>query len=105
MNTKPCPFCGESQLQELTHGHKEGCFFDLMLRRGFSDHDYDEAWNLRRADTPQFTRAAWDSLGVVVSSNRIYLKGGRWIYCTWDGVESEFRPTLEDIEATDWRVL
>jgi hypothetical protein len=115
--TRPCPFCGESKLTGLTHGHKEGCFFDLMLFRGISEQEHNEAFD-RRVETLssavaimqqdnrlQFTRADWDSLGVATAFNRVLIQDGELIYCTWDGVQDEYRPTLEDIAATDWRVL
>lgn len=114
--TRSCPFCGESELIGLTHGHKEGCFFDLMLRRGISDQEYNEAFDSRletlssavaimqQDNRLQFTRSAWDKFGVVVSGNRICIEGQRMVYCTWDGHKTEYRPTLEDIAATDWRL-
>ena len=53
----------------------------------------------------QFTRSAWDPFGVIVSCNRIYIRDGKLIYCTYDGTEDAFTPQIEDLAATDWRVL
>lgn len=47
---KPCPFCGVSELPDgLTIGHSEGCFFDLLERRGVSQEELNTAWNSRIA--------------------------------------------------------
>lgn len=117
--TRPCPFCGVSEFPDgLTYGHKEGCFFDLVLRLDIiSEQEYGEAFD-RRTETLssavasmlqdnrlQFTRAAWDELGVVTSVNRIYMEEGELRYCSWDGTRSVYMPTIEDVAATDWRVL
>ena len=115
--TRPCPFCGESELNGLTHGHKEACFFDLLLRRGISEAEYESAWNRRSFDgtfssivettrsipLSQFTRKKWDQWGGINSMyTRVYVLNEGLRVCSWDGVDDVFIPTLEDLIAVDW---
>ena len=125
MTKRPCPFCGVKTFPDgLTYGHAEGCFFDLQWRRGVSEAEYQAAWehdpelSVENADGLDFhdvlllledgvtlSRSAWDSFGVPTAANRIFMKGETLIYCTWDGVEDEFRPRQDDLFASDWKVV
>lgn len=88
--TRPCPICGVSEFPD-----------GFVENDGLDFHDV----LLLLEDGVTLTRAAWDTLGVATSFNRVFMQDGKLTYCTWDGVQDEYRPNQEDLFASDWRVI